>query len=242
MQIKFKLVGLAAAVILGGSAQAANLVVNGGFETLTNGIGQIDNNTVATGWTSGGYNFVFNGATADSAGAVGQYGSLYLWGPANGSNNGIGPSPDGGNFVGADGAYLVAPIEQTLTGLTAGKDYVVKFYWAAAQQSGYTGDNDEHWTVSLGGAPSQSTSTYYNHTGGFSGWKAESFTFTADSATAVLSFLAVGHPNGVPPFSLLDGVSVAAAVPEASTWAMLIAGFGLVGASARRRRNAAAAA
>ena len=31
------------------------------------------------------------------------------------------------------------------------------------------------------------------------------------------------------------------AVPEASTWAMLIAGFGLVGAVARRRRNAIAA-
>ena len=38
----------------------------------------------------------------------------------------------------------------------------------------------------------------------------------------------------------LDNVNVAAAVPEASTWAMLIAGFGLVGATMRRRRLVAA--
>ena len=38
----------------------------------------------------------------------------------------------------------------------------------------------------------------------------------------------------------LDNINVAAAVPEASTWAMLIAGFGLVGATMRRRRLVAA--
>jgi hypothetical protein len=34
----------------------------------------------------------------------------------------------------------------------------------------------------------------------------------------------------------VDNVSVASAVPEGSSWAMLIAGFGLVGAAARRNR------
>ena len=38
----------------------------------------------------------------------------------------------------------------------------------------------------------------------------------------------------------LDNVNVATAVPEASTWVMLIAGFGLVGATMRRRRLVAA--
>ncbi len=36
--------------------------------------------------------------------------------------------------------------------------------------------------------------------------------------------------------------SAAGAVPEASTWAMLIAGFGLTGAAMRRRRSATTAA
>ena len=45
-------------------------------------------------------------------------------------------------------------------------------------------------------------------------------------------------------YAVLDDVSFAAAgggVPEASTWAMLIAGFGLVGAAMRRRSAALAA-
>ena len=48
-----------------------------------------------------------------------------------------------------------------------------------------------------------------------------------------------------PAFYNLDNVSVTAAVPETATWAMLIAGFGLVGATQRllaRRREAALAA
>ena len=241
MNIKSMLLGLVAVAAFGGTAQAANLVVNGGFETLTNGIGQLNYNTVATGWSTNGYNFVFGGATADSVGSSGQYGNLKLWGPANGFANGLGPSPDGGNFAAADGAFGVSPIQQTLTGLTSGKKYAVKFYWAGAQQQGFTGPNDERWDVTLGNSPVQSTSTYFNTTGGFSGWRSASFVFTAANATQVLSFLAVGHPEGVPPFSLIDGVSVAG-VPEASSWIMLIAGFGLVGAAARRRRNIAVAA
>lgn len=43
-----------------------------------------------------------------------------------------------------------------------------------------------------------------------------------------------------PSFWLLDNVSVSAVIPEPATWALLIAGFGLVGAAARRRRPATA--
>ncbi len=221
-------------------AFASNLVVNGGFEATTNGIGQFDNNTQAIGWSSNGYNFLFHGNTADSEGSNGQYGYLALWGPANGAANGLGPSPDGGNFAAADGAFGVAPLQQTISGLTTGAAYDVKFYWAGAQQYGFTGAQTEQWEVSLGNGPSQFTSVYNNTTGGFSGWFTETFRFTATGTTQVLSFLAHGTPEGVPPFSLLDGVSLQAAVPEPASWAMLIAGFGLVGAAARRRRAVAA--
>nr|WP_229262497.1 PEPxxWA-CTERM sorting domain-containing protein [Duganella radicis] len=57
-----------------------------------------------------------------------------------------------------------------------------------------------------------------------------------------MSFLAVGTPAGVPPFSLLDGVSLTAAVPEPETWAMLGLGLGLIGFTARRRKADAKAA
>jgi hypothetical protein len=49
-------------------------------------------------------------------------------------------------------------------------------------------------------------------------WTKQTLTFTADSTSNVLSFLAVGTPNGAPPFSLLSSVSVTpASVPEPFT-------------------------
>ncbi len=235
---------IVAAASLGAAAQAAtNLVVNGGFELSTNGPNyEFDRDTQFTGWTSNGYNFGFAPGTADGPGSTtSQYGNLQLWGPKNGSNNGLtDASPTGGNFIGADGAYQVAPIQQILTGLVVGQRYVVAFDWAAAQQYGYDGVTTEKWDVSLGGQ-TISTDVFTNASHGFSGWMHEEFTFTFDGANNVLSFLAVGTPNGLPPFSLLDGVS-AAAVPEPATWGLMLVGFGAVGFAARRRRGNAVTA
>ena len=214
-------------------ATPVNLVVNGDFEFTSNGVGQIDARTKATGWTSKGYNFLFAAGTADT---TGTYGGLTLWGPANGSKNGLKDSPTGGNFLAADGAYGVAPIYQTITGMTVGQQYILNFDWAGAQQNGFSGANSEQWIVSLG-KQTISTATYNNTNHGFSGWMHETFTFTATSSTDVLSFLAHGTPTGVPPFSLLDGVSLTAAVPEPSTTALMFAGFLLLGPGARFRRR-----
>ena len=66
------------------------------------------------------------------------------------------------------------------------------------------------------------------------------FRFTAGGATTLtLQFLPLDGDNIG---AILDDVSirVTPAIPEPATWAMLIAGFGLVGAAARRRRLAAA--
>jgi hypothetical protein len=73
--------------------------------------------------------------------------------------------------------------------------------------------------------------------GSFSGWTLETFGFTAAATSEVLSFLAVGSPaNSLPPFALVDGVSLTS-VPEPSTWAMMLAGFGGLGFAAFRRRR-----
>jgi Protein of unknown function (DUF642)/PEP-CTERM motif len=217
----------------------ADLVINGSFESTTAGIGQLGYNTDVTGWTSpapnGSYNYVFSSPT-DAP--TGQYGSLSLWNNST-AGNGMTASPDGGNFVGMDGAFDVGPLSQTINGLTAGQAYSVSFYWAGAQQSGFNGPTSDNVTVSLG-SQSFTTQTVSLPSHGFSGWVQQTFTFTADSTSDVLSFLAYGTPNGVPPFALLDGVSmVAVASPEPST--LLHAGLGMFGLGAvwlRKRARA----
>jgi len=92
--------------------------------------------------------------------------------------------------------------------------------------------------VSLG-SDQQSTVVLSNSDHGFTGWRQESMTFTAQNTSEVLSFLAVGTPNGVPPFSLLDGVTMDAAsgVPEPGTCMLLLCGLlGGIGVRRSRRR------
>jgi hypothetical protein len=213
------------ALLLAIPAQATNLVTNGSFE-LNGGNGQIDINTSATGWTvpSGGYTFIFGPGTGDTTGANGQYGNLSLWGPNNGSANGFpATSPDGGYFIGMDSDFQSQPLQQTISGLTVGQDYQVGFWWAAIQQYTFNGETQENWTVSLGSS-SQTTSTINLPSHGFSGWQYQTYDFTADSTTDVLSFLAGGSPGGPPPFSLLDGVNMSP-IPEPATLPLLFTGL-----------------
>jgi hypothetical protein len=234
--------GLALSFV-GMSADATNLVTNGSFETLSGGIGQIGyNGTNLTGWTNGsvggtlGYNFVYSAGSADTTGANGDSGNVKLWGPNDGSANGFtGASPDGGNFIAADGAYQVAPISQTVSGLTSGNQYTVSFWWAGAQQSGFSGTTTEQWLVSLG-AQQLATSVVTDANHGFTGWMYTSLTFTATGSSEVLSFLAAGTPSGEPPFSLLDGVTMVQAVPEPGSVTLLAAGLIGLAYLVRRRQ------
>jgi hypothetical protein len=225
------------------AAQATDLVTNGNFERLlvpgvSAEVGSRFPSQQITGWTSTGYNFVFASGTADTSGSNGEYGPIYLWGPKNGSDNGLpASSPAGGNFVAMDGAYAVGPLSQTINGLTPGVATAVSFYWAGAQQGGYSGATTEQFSVSLG-SDTQFTPVLDNVSQGFTGWRREVLTFMPTSSSEVLSFLAVGTPAGVPPFSLLDGVSVSAA-PEPAAWALFMAGFFSVGCFGYFRRRAA---
>ena len=238
MQFRKITLALAAATALSAlSAQAANLVVNGGFEATTNGKGQLGFNTNATGWTNvNGYTFLYAPGSVDSSGAIGEFGNVSMWGTNNGGPNAFPNSPTGGNFIAFDGAFKVTPLQQTIVGLVVGQKYDLGFDWGAAQQFGFTGATTDQWQVSLGNE-THSTAVVSNVSHGFSGWVHQTFTFTAASASEVLSFLAVGTPNGVPPFALLDGVTLAAAVPEPSSWALMLGGFAVVGFIARRRRS-----
>ena len=230
-----------------GTANAVNLVTNGGFETTTNGNGQLGFNTTATGWSvpppGSSYSFLFAPGTADTTGASGQFGGLSLWGPGNGSANGLpATSPNGGNFVAADSAFQQGAISQTITGLIPGQSYVVSFDWAGAQQAGFTGTTFDQLQVTLGGETlTTPVVNVANH--GFSGWTSETLTFTADNVSDVLSFFATGGPPGVPPFALLDGVSLSAsAAPEPTSLALLGVGMAGLGFIVRWRRRSTGSA
>jgi PEP-CTERM motif len=226
--------GLAMATVMT-AAHATDLVTNGSFESLQNpalgsdGIGVTDGqNQNVTGWTSLGYDFVFTPTQPFAAD-----GGLSLYGPATGSNNGLGPSPDGGNFVAMDGAFEVGPLSQTINGLVAGATYAVSFYYAGAQQTNFLGPTTEAFNVSLG-AQTIETPVLSIPQAGFSGWQAETLDFTATGVSETLAFVAVGTPNGQPPFTLLDGVSLTA-TPEPSSLAFLATGLLGVGGMVRRR-------
>ena len=232
-----------------------NLVQNGGFETentksqycTVSPCAQQMTTTDIANWSTSGYNFIYNAATLNNSnpnsfrtdgGSVPLYNALA---PSSytGQYNSIFNNPNGGNFVGADGAYQVGAITQTLTGLEKGGDYAVSFYYAGAQQAGYSGNTTEAWKVSLGSEQFE-TQVLQNVSHGFTGWYETTFIFEATGTSEVLSFLAVGTPNGEPPFSLLDGVS-AYEVPEPGTWGMLGLGFaGLCFVGWRRARRAVA--
>jgi hypothetical protein len=226
------------------SAGASNLVTNGSFESTSlsspggyfcqAGATCVSN---VTGWTSVcNHSACGNGNTVLSLLFAGTNGSAFngnigLWGS-------IADSPDGGNFVGADGdSTYGAPLSQTINGLITGDTYTLSFYQAAAQQNGSDGPTTERWQVTLGG-DTQLSALMTNTSHGFQAWNQQTMTFQATSTSELLTFLAVGTPSGVPPVSLLDGVSLlSTTAPEPGPIYVTALGLGLLGLTAIRRQR-----
>ena len=201
-------VGAAALIACSTGANAAT-VVNGSFEEGTN---------------PGSFTTLGTGSTAITgwevtAGSVDYIGSYWT-------------ASDGVRSVDLAGSSL-GTLSQTLTGLTTAKRYVVTFDVARNPDGGVT---PRTGTFSAGGqsfgfAYTDATSTRSNMK-----WETVSYIFQATSSTATISFssdASAGCCFG----PALDNVSISA-VPEPATWAMMIGGFGLIGAAARRRSAA----
>ncbi len=207
------------------SHAVVNLVANGSFES---GLAS---------WTVGGTDtqgfppvaIFYNSATGYPTGAYGE---------AVAPNNSPTNSPDG---VGDRAAYFVSDrtVDQSLTQsvfLDVGT-YQIGFS-AYAPANGYRNVGEARFSGTVAGV---TLANYTVSSGPVTSW--QTFAGVANIATAGLYDVSfVFNTNRVPSKDVvIDQVYIIAGnppvpgVPEAATWAMLIAGFGMVGFAARRK-------
>lgn len=175
-------------------------------------------------------------ANAQAAGTWQIYNALTGWtsGPHGIElrNNVAGTAQDGVNFVELDTTKNSA-MYQTITGT----GLVTLSFWYSARP--YT-----LWTNGLGyslGSTSGSVLMGAINLTGSNHWK--HFSSVVDlgtSGSSVLSFYALGRSDSYG--GSIDNISVTSVVPEPESYAMLLAGMGLIGAVARRRRGKACVA
>jgi hypothetical protein len=251
MKLLSTVAAVAAVMAISTSANAFEFVTNGNFESSSYeqntqfggqagpGVSYVPSQGV-TGWTGAGgaaTQFYWIGGTQTSVSAINRWDdpATYFYSTLDTL------SPDGGNFVGLDGDATVAGgISQTINGLVVGEFYNLDFNWGAAQLINRSGATTEQLHITFGGQTAD-TGVLAVASGAFSGWQNGHFQFQATSTSQVLTFLSVGTPDGLPPIAVLDGVSITA-VPEPTTWAMMLLGFGGIGAMIRRRRQTFVAA
>ena len=198
------------------SAQAnTNLIVNGGFENpdlkFVNYLAP-GGSTVIQGWTTTG-----NGVHWMTE-------SLGFFTDPTGKD-----AVDLADFARANGG-----IKQSFSTI-AGAVYNVSFAGMTFQNRGNPDGLGEITT--LVNNIEKQTYQLVNKSSASNAWQSFSFSFTATTASTTLEFK---HKPAGENYSFLNDVSVFAApvpsITEPQTYAMLLAGFGIIGALARRRK------
>lgn len=215
MKLKSCFAGLLAAVLTSSAASAA-LVTNGSFEDATHFSGDA-NDTMS----------LDPGSTAMTGWTV-TNGTLAWIGPTN--TFGL-TAQDGGYFLDLTGYHDNTPyggVTQTIS-TNSGTQYALSFYLGSSSQYGIP----DSITATAGGASATFTSTNLTPN---STWELETLFFTATGSSTDISLVG----NSGDKYIGLDDVAVAA-VPEPSTWAMMILGFVGVGFMAYRRKQNGAA-
>ena len=121
-----------------------------------------------------------------------------------------------------------------ITGLTIGQQYSLSFLLSGDNRPGQAyvlGGSIAGLSFSVGGVDGAS---------GTNPGTLLSYNFTATSTSHLLSFDESSLTQASPIIDNIVISTVSGAVPEPASWAMLLAGFGMVGFAARRRRAIAA--
>lgn len=189
-------------------AFAASLITNGSFET---------------GAAPGSF-------TTESAGST----DITGWTIASGSVDYIGSywaASDGARSIDIAGSAIGALSQSFAT--TAGQKYLVTFDLSSNPDLRGTRD----LLVSIDGGAAE-TFTHPGATGKDAAgmnWTAQSFSFLAGGPLTTIMFTTNGTAQGAYG-PALDNVSILG-VPEPAAWALMLAGFGLVGGAMRRRQR-----
>lgn len=139
-------------------------------------------------------------------------------------NNVAGVASEGVNFVELDTYHNSSISHDVLTGL--GQQYTLSFQF---QDRPGVDTSSQGLAVTWGGNAVDSVN---NSLGG--GWETRTYTLTGNGGLMALKFTAIGTDDSLG--TSLDNVSLTTAVPEPETYAMMLAGLGLVGFAARRRK------
>lgn len=240
MASRLTLTALGATLALGmisPAAAATNVIANGGFEDQVGFTGSgYDYANDPTGWTT---NAAWD-ASAYNAVAGAAYGLSHdgLYSVRFGSSANAGPATAG----------MPTTLSQTFSDVVGGQ-YTVSFYAYNGLYAGSSGSRPQNYlTASAGGQ----SITFADTVGGnpaLAGCDASCYAFGTftfiGSGSDTLSIAANADYN----YWHLDDVSVTLSgapgapggVPEPATWAMMVGGFGLMGATMRRRRRGSAA-
>jgi len=208
-KVSLLLLGLAAVA----APASANLLINGDFEASSSPT------ITPPGWTNIGHQ---EGVIAYSAFGTPAYDGQYYY--------------DIGGF-GSPLPALGAGIQQTV-GTVAGEWYSLTF--------GYSGENASAGIITVLDVMIGAVLTQYTIVADGSGvfrkpFTTTSFNYLATGPSTTIAFTVSSSTNLGNNDPLIDRVifeGAEAVIPEPATWAMLIAGFGMIGAVARRRRTA----
>ncbi len=208
------LLALASTLAFAASAQAVT-IVNGSFESGVS-LGETGQVTLAGGDTTS-----ITGWTVFPAGV--DYVSSSVWAAANGSRSVDLSALDAGG------------IGQRITDLIVGQTYRINFDLSANPNDPALRPKDKRMQVLVSGhTPGMFTYTLTDANAANNMlYQLEHYTFVATGTSMNIAFQSLVRDQYGP---VLDNVSISV-VPEAATWAMLIAGFGMVGVATRRRRQ-----